>query len=127
MGGNCILLFLWVTMAFFARIAEATQAKGEQMLAVCLIQWERCCLEWLVSELSLVCFCSFFQQAANKNHQQPRKQNTTYWASASIRQMFKKHNSGFQLWGPEFLQETSFQKCSALPHFLIDWFGHPST
>lgn len=37
------------------------------MLAVCLIQWERCCLEWLVSKLSLVCFCSFIQQVANKN------------------------------------------------------------
>lgn len=36
-------------------------------LAVHLVRWERCCLEWLLSELFLVCFCSFIQQVANKN------------------------------------------------------------
>lgn len=37
------------------------------MLAVCLVQWERCCPEWLLSELFLVWFCSFIQQIADKN------------------------------------------------------------
>lgn len=37
------------------------------MLAVLLVRWEKCCLEWLLPELFLVCFCSFIQQVANRN------------------------------------------------------------
>lgn len=66
MGSNCILLVFWVAVAVWARSTEATWAKGEQMLAVRLVQWERCCLEWLLSELFLVWFCSFIQQVTNK-------------------------------------------------------------
>lgn len=67
MGGNCLLSFLWITVLLWARSAKATRAKGEQMLAVQLVRWERCCLEWLLSELFFIWFCSFIQQVANTN------------------------------------------------------------
>lgn len=67
MEGNCLLSFLWITVPLWARSAKAIQTKGEQMLAVQLVRWERCCLEWLLSELFLVWFCSFIHQIANTN------------------------------------------------------------
>lgn len=60
-----------------------------------------------------------------KLHQHPRMQNNTYWASAFIRWMCKNQNSGFQLWKAQSLQELAFEKCSALPHFLLIGLGIP--